>query len=239
MGIQERTLTVDGIEMHFGTNHVGHFLLTSLIMPKIIKAAEKNPRGSTRIINISAGAASHSSIRWSDINFETINKDLPDAEKINVPLFEAWGYKDANEVAYNPLDGYMRSKIANVLYGVGANARLFEKYGIYSTGLHPGVIQTELGRHFPKETKDAVGKLVGKWYTMKTFEGGSSTALVAALDPKLAVGVNQPNGDSENWGAYLDDCQISGKASTYAVSSEEAEKLWKLSEKLVGQEFSW
>jgi NAD(P)-dependent dehydrogenase (short-subunit alcohol dehydrogenase family) len=41
--------TEDGIESQFATNHVGHFLLTNLLMPKIIEAG----RGA-RIINISS-----------------------------------------------------------------------------------------------------------------------------------------------------------------------------------------
>jgi NAD(P)-dependent dehydrogenase (short-subunit alcohol dehydrogenase family) len=33
MLVPERTLTEDGVEMHFATNHIGHFLFTCLIMP--------------------------------------------------------------------------------------------------------------------------------------------------------------------------------------------------------------
>lgn len=31
--------TVGGLEMHFGTNHVGHFLFTNLIMPRLLASA--------------------------------------------------------------------------------------------------------------------------------------------------------------------------------------------------------
>ena len=83
MLLPERTLSEDGIEMHFATNHIGHFLFTSLIMPKLIKAAENNSRGSTRIVNVTSLSPSFASMRWSDTNFDKINKDLPKQEQPN------------------------------------------------------------------------------------------------------------------------------------------------------------
>ena len=44
-GIPERTLSEEGIEITFATNHVGHFLFTNLILPKMIEAAKINPKG--------------------------------------------------------------------------------------------------------------------------------------------------------------------------------------------------
>jgi hypothetical protein len=38
-------------------------------------------------------------------------------------------------------------------------------------------------------------------------------------------------------GAYLSDCAVSEPLAPYAKDPENAEKLWKLSEKLVGQSF--
>lgn len=240
MGLQERTLTSDDVEMHFATNHIGHWLFTSLIMPKMIKAAQNNPKGSTRVVNVSSGSPMMSGMRWSDMNFEKKNKDLPQIEQPNYEWFKVWGYKDMEDMAYIPLDGYNRSKVANVLFGIGANKRLYEKYGIFTTAVHPGVIMTELGRNFASETMDAIAEMRDKGtINFKTLGAGASTTLVAALDPKLANGVGEKHNDSENWGAFLDDCQISGKACPPAVSDKDAEKLWNVSEKIVGQQFAW
>lgn len=99
---------------------------------------------------------------------------------------------------------------------------------------------TELGRNFAPETLEAIGKMMESGViSLKTLGGGASTSLVAALDPKLAVGVGETHQGSENYGAFLDDCQISTKARPSAVSSGDAEKLWELSEKLVGEKFEW
>ena len=240
MGIQDRLLTPEGIEMHFATNHIGHWLFTSLVMPKLINAAMSNPKGVTRIVNVSSGSPMVSGMRWSDMNFEKPNKDLPKAEQPPYKFFEAWGYKDLEEASYIPLDGYNRSKVANVLFGIGLNQRLYEQYGIASLAVHPGVIKTELGRNFPAETLQAISQMAGKgFFSYKTLGAGAATSVVAALDPKLGDGLGETRNGTENFGSFLADCQIVDQANPLAVSSEEAEKLWTLSERLVGQNFAW
>src|SRR5215470_12986673 len=52
--------------------------------------------------------------------------------------------------AYHPFVAYGRSKTANILFGVGLDRRLRTR-GIRATALHPGGIQTELGRHLTPE----------------------------------------------------------------------------------------
>lgn len=240
MGIQERTLTEEGIEMHFATNHIAHWLLTCLIMPKLIAAAVDQPKGAVRVVNVSSASPMISGMRWSDMTFSKLNKDLPAAEQPNYAWFEAWGYTNLQEAAYNPLDGYNRSKVASVLFSIGLTQRLFGRYGILSIAVHPGVIQTELGRQFPPETLKAVGKIMEDGvFTMKSLGAGGATSLVAALDPALAKGVGEKANGSENWGTYLADCQISGQAHSLAVSSPEAERLWQLSQILTGEKSAW
>ncbi|KAI0458465.1 putative short-chain dehydrogenase [Xylaria acuta] len=238
MGIPERTLSEDGVELHFATNHIGHWLLTCSLMPKLIKAAENNPRGATRVVNVSSASPTRAPMRWSDTNFEKLNKDLPEAEQPNYQWIEAWGYKDVQNKSYVGLDGYNQSKIANVLFGVGANRRLYEKYGILTLAVHPGVIKTELGRSFPPENMAAIEAMLNAGlFTYRTLGAGAATSLVAALDPKLGPGETKDG--KENYGVYLDACQITDKALPGNVSSASGEKLWKLSEELVKEKFEW
>lgn len=55
--------------------------------------------------------------------------------------------------------------------------------------------------------------------------------MVAVLNPKLATGVGETHNESKNWGSFLVDCQITGKAKPQVVSSTEADRLLEVSEK--------
>ena len=64
MAVKEYTKTVDGFESQFATNHLGHFLLTNLLMGKILVAG-----GGARIVNLSSMAYEISEFRFEDWNF--------------------------------------------------------------------------------------------------------------------------------------------------------------------------
>ena len=99
-------------------------------MLKLIKGAKGSPKGSTRIVNVTSASPMVSSMRWSNINFEKKSEDLPGAEQPACEWFKAWSYGNVDDMAYVWQDGYNRSKVANVLFGISANQRLFYKYGV-------------------------------------------------------------------------------------------------------------
>ena len=238
MGLTNRELTPEGIEMHFGTNHIGHFLFTSLLVPKLIVAAKRNPRGATRVINVTSGSPLGAGIRWSDINFDKKTKDLPAEEQPNPRIAAAWGFPDIEDKSYFPIEGYNQSKVANVLFSIGLTSRVFQKYGILSMAIHPGIIKTELQRDFGSELQGAVSKMESNNMTYKTLGAGASTSLTAALDPKLSEGAGEEV-DGRASGSFLMDCQVSDQRNPKAFTKSEAERLWELSEKLVGEKFAW
>lgn len=63
------TKTADGLELQFGTNHIGHFLLTNLLMPAIL--AGEDPR----IVNLSSAGHALSDVDLDDPNFERTTYD--------------------------------------------------------------------------------------------------------------------------------------------------------------------
>ncbi len=64
--------TEDGFDAQFGTNHLGHFLLTELLLPLIKKAAAAVEGSSyrPRIVIVSSLAHEFASMRWDDLNWE-------------------------------------------------------------------------------------------------------------------------------------------------------------------------
>ena len=223
----------DGIEDMFATNHLGHFLLTNLIMPKITAAAKDTPAGSVRIVNLSSSGTWVSPLRASDINWQKPASQLPENERPNFAMMKMAGMNVDEEVPYIPTAAYGQSKTCGILFSVGLNERLFKQHDILSLALNPGEIKTELGRHTdPEWLARAIKKReemgIMHW---KTQSQGASTILVAACDPKLGLP------ESDGHGQFLGDCQIT-KAPAYATDKEHAEKLWQISEELTSQKLS-
>jgi NAD(P)-dependent dehydrogenase (short-subunit alcohol dehydrogenase family) len=59
-----RRVTKDGFEMHIGTNHLGHFALTGLLLPALLK------RPGTRAVTMSSGAHAYGRIRFENLQGE-------------------------------------------------------------------------------------------------------------------------------------------------------------------------
>lgn len=65
MAIKDYATSADGIEMQFGANHVGPFLLTNLLMDKILAAGP-----GARIVNLSSLGYISGGVRFEDWNFK-------------------------------------------------------------------------------------------------------------------------------------------------------------------------
>ena len=66
--------TVDGFETHFGVNHLGHFLLTQLLLPKIVDTASKWPKHGAKIVTVASHFYKYGTIYWDDVNLGKIHK---------------------------------------------------------------------------------------------------------------------------------------------------------------------
>ncbi|EXJ81521.1 hypothetical protein A1O1_07585 [Capronia coronata CBS 617.96] len=233
MNIPERKLSPEGIEMHLATNHMGHFLLTNLIMPKLITAAKNSPKASVRIVNVSSVATYLSALRASDMNFSKPTSELPEKEKPNAEFLRGGGLAADEHLSYIPMAAYGHSKTCNILFSVGLTQKLYDKYGILSLSLHPGETRSELSRTTDQDwLEKATKSRESQGFFWKTQPQAASTSLVAALDPKL----DKPGSDGS--GYWLNDCRF-GRAPPYAVDEVDAQKLWELSEGFVGQKMDW
>jgi len=201
--------TVDGFERQFGVNHLGHFVLVNRIAPLL--------RARARFVSVAS-----SGHRFADV-------DLDD------PNFE--------HEPYDELVAYGRAKTANILFSVEFDRR-HRGRGIRATSLHPGGIPTELNRdmtpetiarlHEPLARLMAEGKTAFKW---KTVPQGAATSVWAAVIAD----------EDEVGGKFCEDCQVSpvrdgGDATmpgvcSYALDQTRAQRLWALSEAMVGEKF--
>ncbi len=198
--------TADGFEMQFGTNHLGHFLLTKYLLPAVEAGRGK------RIVNLSSLAHHYSDVDLDDPNFRTRE--------------------------YDKWVSYGQSKTANVLFSVGLQNRLASR-GIDAFAVHPGGIATNLGRHL---SEDDVAQMMARIqsrgsgsFSFKTIPQGAATTCWAATAPEL----------SGHGGVYCENCHVapvdnddpSGSVRSYALDADSAERLWALSEELVGERF--
>lgn len=185
-----RSLTADGYEQQFGVNHLGHFLLTNLLLDRLKHSSP------SRIVVVSSAAHLVGRINREDLM----------SEKNYGKFFGA----------------YSQSKLANVLF-TRKLSELLKGSGVTVNCCHPGVVRTELNRHFagPEWTKSAL-KVISL-YLFKTPRAGAQTQLRLALDPKLECST----------GGYYSDC-LRFPLVPWARNMDTANWLWRESEKLVG-----
>lgn len=198
--------TEDGFELQFGTNHLGHFLMTNRLVPALLKGSP------ARVVALSSRAHHMAPVDFDDLDF--------------------------TGRGYNKWAAYGQSKTANILFAVALDARL-RSHGVRVYAVHPGVIETELSRHMDDEDRamiNARAEQIGNW-TLKSVAAGAATSVYAATAPEL----------ENQGGAYLEDCGVapienestSHGVRAYALEQSTAERLWQVSEDLVGESFSF
>ncbi|KAI9875304.1 MAG: hypothetical protein M1823_007506 [Watsoniomyces obsoletus] len=115
-------LTPDGYEIQFGTNHLGHALLTRLLMPVLAKTAAE-PNSDVRIVNVTSNAQELLAPKQG-LLLDDVKTDMA-----GISQFTRYGH----------------SKLANVYFTKG----LAKHYpNIKSVAVHPGGVKTGLGDGF-------------------------------------------------------------------------------------------
>ena len=178
-------------------------------------------RDGGRLVNLSSAGHRYSNVALDDPNFE--------------------------KTPYEPFVAYGRSKTANILFAVAFDKR-HRGRGVRATAVHPGGIQTELGRYsepgrieklladINKQLADQ-GKGPFQW---KTVPQGAATSVWAGVVA----------GGDEVGAQYCENCHvgtvvaddvpitvISEGVRAYALDPANAEALWKKSEEMVGERF--
>ena len=138
---------------------------------------------------------------------------------------------------YDPWSSYGQSKTANVLFTVGLEQH-FAVLGIHAYAVHPGGIETNLGRHMTQEMREALMARISSrdtGFAWKTIPQGAATSCWAATAEEL----------EGKGGVYCEDCHVaeqddesaSGGVRSYALNPSYSEQLWALSEELTGVKY--
>ncbi|RXG58357.1 Retinol dehydrogenase 12 [Armadillidium vulgare] len=112
--------------------------------------------------------------------------------------------------------------LANILH-LRHLSKLLQGTNIQVFALHPGAVQSELGRHLPFGFNFVYSKLLS--FFCKTTKEGAQTTVYCATEA-----VQHPM-------IYFSDC-LPDKPSKEALNDEKAEKLWKISEEVVNLSFN-
>ena len=206
-----RMSTEQGLERQMGTNHFGHFLLTAKLWP-VIKAA---PGG--RVVNV-ASLASRGGKLDADMTRETLVDPTP----------------------YREMQVYNNTKQANLLFTAELHRRIDAAgIGVRAIAVHPGVSATNLLGRQIRENRFPFVRVVApaaELFAKVAFQSGVAGALPTvrgAVDPEIKGGaLVGPKflGGSRGKPEVLD---------MFAPGTDEktAQRLWELSEEIVGEPF--
>ena len=210
--------TTDGYEYQLGVNHLGHFTLTNMVLPKLLLSSKQTNFGeendnskeaAARIVCVSSEAHRFGRLEKNDLFYEKAG-------------------------SYNNWKSYGQSKLANILFANELQRKVTEREkggrSLSCNSLHPGAVNTELGRYLydtsqtPKWYEELIFNVVRQ--TMKTPAQGAETSIYLASDP---------NADAFR-GKYFDNC--AEKVSSNAARNEDDAKwLWQRSAELTGLDF--
>ncbi|KAF7299507.1 Short-chain dehydrogenase/reductase family protein [Mycena indigotica] len=208
-------LTVDNLESQLATDHIAPFLLTKLLLPKLLAAC--SPEYRPRVVFVSSTAhAIATGLDWDRL------------ASLAVPARERAGVEE--KYFTSPQEAYYHAKSANILTAIEMSRRYEGKILGYS--LHPGIILTNITQREDSvaamqamEIFGADGKPNTRDIPWKTIPQGAATTIAAAFDPRIVV----------TPGAYLVDSVVANdKVATHCLDLAAAERLWTMTETIIG-----
>ncbi len=146
----DRQLSEDGYEMTFALNQLSYFLLSNLLLERLIETAKQV--GEARIVNVASEA--HRGTRL----------DLDD------PMYGRRKY------ALGGFGAYAQSKLANILFSFEF-ARRLNGNGVTVNALHPGLVATNIGSGHPL-AKMAFRMM--SWFALTAEEGAETSIYLAS-----------------------------------------------------------
>lgn len=208
MNPPERRTTVDGFELQWGTNHLGHFALTARLMPLLTA-------GGARVTTQSSIAARSNAINWDDPNFEksySVGKAYSQSKIANL----MFGLE-------------LNRRSAQAGWGITSNV---SHPGVTATNLLAA--QPHMGRSRDTMSVRLIRSFARMGVFTQTVDQGLLPALYAATNPDADGGkLYGPRGFQHTAGAPAEQ-----EVYEPARDTADAARLWELSERLVGLRFA-
>ncbi|KAJ7184872.1 hypothetical protein C8R46DRAFT_1343860 [Mycena filopes] len=202
-------LTVDNLESQMATDHIGPFLFTKLLAPKLLAAATAVYTPRVVFLSSTAHAAG------TGVNFDTMQK--PDPMK------------------YHDFEAYFQAKSASILTAIELSKRSNGRISAYS--VHPGVIYTNILQKEESLTHlqaydilDAEGKPNTDKYEWKDIPQGAASTVAAAFDTRF----NDVPG-----AYISDCTDASKEIAPHSCDPHNAERLWSITEEIIGEKFTF
>ena len=212
MAVPERRETADGFELQLGTNHLGPFALTGLLLPAL-RAADAPRVVSTASFVAQRGRITRASLSDSSVNGSSVNGWAP----------------------YDPWAVYRMTKLANLVFARELQARSDAAgWGLTSVAAHPGFSTTSLAVNGPLQGR----RLPGWTHSLSLLVGqsaadGARPQIFAATSPRaVGGGYYGPNGWRELRGGTVAALVPEG-----ALEPEVGELVWSESERLTGVKY--
>lgn len=194
----------DRLEMMMQANHLGHFLLTRLLIDQGLMNMERG-----RILNLTS----------STYQFSTSGFDFEDMFCNGKRKYTLFGQ-------------YSMTKLANILFSKELERRYNGKLLVYA--IHPGIVRTNVTSNmqwFWRLPNDIFAVFV--MAIQKTSaEGAYSSVFCAAAPVPEAVASTNDSLQLPPSGSYILNCRAYPTATTL-ICTKDAKKLWEVSEKLV------
>jgi NAD(P)-dependent dehydrogenase (short-subunit alcohol dehydrogenase family) len=207
---KQRLETAEGFEVQFGTNVLGHFALTALLMPALLRAAESG-REQPRVVTIASIAHKRARLNFDDLQ---------------------------STQSYSPSASYGQSKLADLMLAFELDRRLRAAGDpaakVMSIAAHPGVANTNLFQvgdfHSVEQTaRRAVSVAIGMLLNTEV-QGTVPTLFAATAADAVSGGYYGPQGFQEMRGG---DVGVA-KVSPQALDQPAAARLWSECERLTG-----
>lgn len=161
-GIMTYQLNKAGVDLHMATNHMGHVVLTSHLLPLLKSTAEKG--NTVRIVQLGSNAHEMAPKDTKFASLDELNTDL------------------------GPNPQYGRSKLAAILYARYLDRHLHSQYpNILSNATHPGIVSTRQSTEHIHEAYPLMGygmSVLAEPFKKSQFEGCVSTMFAATKTDK-------------------------------------------------------